>query len=331
MDSDLEDKIMSMVQYGSGISKKKTSAPAAAVPTTETQDVHPPEQSNVQASVVYAPVDDATDDSQKTAVSSANIYQIDETDSEDDAPTKTVYSDEDDEESEDEEKEEEEEEDVGVPELTADVPAKTPVHEPQVTRFINLDEEEKRYMDDEDTSEEEAELESKLQQLIDDQVGQHTETETKRDDMSNLERRSTTVKARSAITKETYECASTVIRLDTNALTASSAWTVVCPSTKIIVVLVLVTAPNVSIVATMLLTVPMREHTTVVDIVVQATTIQMCVLVYCMRLQVKQLPNLHQPLGATTAMREAITVMSVLIYRNTRLRSPLPFPSWASV
>ncbi|KAK4521435.1 uncharacterized protein ATC70_012050 [Mucor velutinosus] len=164
MDSDLEDKIMSMVQYGSGISKKK--APAPVLPSTKTQDVSPSEQNNVQPKVVYAPVDSDIEDPQKTAVSSANIYQIDESDSEDDAPSKAVYSDED----EDEDEEREEEEDIGVPELTADIPAKKTIDQPQVTRFINLDEEEKRYMDDEDTSEEEAELESKLQQLIDDQI-----------------------------------------------------------------------------------------------------------------------------------------------------------------
>ncbi|CAO0790159.1 unnamed protein product [Mucor circinelloides] len=155
MDSDLEDKIMSMVQYDSGISKKKPSLPA------KTQDVSPPEQNNVPPKVVYAPVDSDNEDSRKTAVSSANIYQIDETDSEDDVNSKTVNSDEDG---------SDKEEDIGVPELTADVPANAQVEQPQVTRFINMDEEEKRYLDDEETSEEEAELESKLQQLIDDQI-----------------------------------------------------------------------------------------------------------------------------------------------------------------
>ncbi|GAN03512.1 conserved hypothetical protein [Mucor ambiguus] len=164
MDSDLEDKIMSMVQYGSGISKKK--ALDSVPPLSKTQDANPPEQSNVQAKVVYAPIDNDIEDSQKTAVSSADIYQIDDSDSEDGRPSNTVYSDN----EEDEGESEEEETDIGVPELTADIPTKTPADQPQVTRFINLDEEEKRYMDDEDTSEEEAELESKLQQLIDDQI-----------------------------------------------------------------------------------------------------------------------------------------------------------------
>jgi prolyl-tRNA synthetase len=163
MDSDLEDKIMSMVQYGSGIAKKKA-------PTANTQDdsnnINDAKESNVEAKIVYAPTDIDDEGAEKTAFSSANEFQIDDTDSEDDTNLKPFYSDE---ESSDEE------EDIGVPELTADVPIKKDVEQPQVTRFINMDDEDKRYLDDEETSEEETELGIKLQKLIDDQVGKNFE------------------------------------------------------------------------------------------------------------------------------------------------------------
>lgn len=164
MDSDLEDKIMSMVQYGSGIAKKKT-------PASDTQDdatnVNNTKENNVEAKVVYAPTDIDDEDAEKTAFSSANEFQIDDTDSEDATNLQPVYS--------DEESTDDEEEDIGVPELTADVPIKKDVEQPQVTRFINMDDEDKRYLDDEETSEEETELGIKLQKLIDDQVGKNFE------------------------------------------------------------------------------------------------------------------------------------------------------------
>lgn len=167
MDSDLEDKIMSMVQYGSGITKKKAS-------TSNTQDdaanANDAKESNVEAKVVYAPSDIDDEDAEKTAFSSANEFQIDDTDSEDDINPKPVYSDEESTDGDDEE-----EEDIGVPELTADVPIKKDVEQPQITRFINMDDEDKHYLDDEETSEEETELGIKLQKLIDDQVGKNFE------------------------------------------------------------------------------------------------------------------------------------------------------------
>ena len=54
MDSDLEDKIMSMVQYGSGIAKKKTSTSNTQDDATNGNDAN---ESNVEAKVVYAPSD----------------------------------------------------------------------------------------------------------------------------------------------------------------------------------------------------------------------------------------------------------------------------------
>lgn len=166
MDSDLEDKIMSMVQYGSGIAKKKTSTSNTQDDATNGNDAN---ESNVEAKVVYAPSDIDDEDAEKTAFSSANEFQIDDTDSEDDTNSKPVYSDE---ESTDDD---DEEEDIGVPELTVDVPIKKDVEQPQITRFINMDDEDKHYLDDEETSEEETELGIKLQKLIDDQVGKNFE------------------------------------------------------------------------------------------------------------------------------------------------------------
>lgn len=127
MDSDLEDKIMSMVQYGSGL-KKKTPLPE----TKEPEVVHAPE---IEANKKH------------TTFSTANELQIS---NDNDDSSNDEY--------------ESAEEDVGVPET----PATLQESKPQITRYINLDD--KHYMDDEETSEEEAELNSKLQDLIDEQV-----------------------------------------------------------------------------------------------------------------------------------------------------------------
>ncbi|KAI8647070.1 hypothetical protein BD408DRAFT_479485 [Parasitella parasitica] len=155
MDSDLEDKIMSMVQYGTGIAKKK------APPSTK-NDEHANEAdlNNAQAKVVYAPMDSDKSDEERPAFSSANEFCIDNTDSDDDTNPTTVYSDD----------ESDKEQDAGVPELAADVPIKKEAEQPRVTRYIDMDQEDKRYLDDQDTSEEEAELGQKLQKLIDDQI-----------------------------------------------------------------------------------------------------------------------------------------------------------------
>lgn len=122
MDSDLEDKIMSMVQF-----KKKTPSPEK------------PEE----AKVVYAPVGDDADN-KNTNFSAANELQISE------------------------EEEDSYDEDIGTPENPPTPEDNDIIIQPQVTRYINLDD--KHYMDDEETDEEEAELNAKLQDLIDDQV-----------------------------------------------------------------------------------------------------------------------------------------------------------------
>ncbi|CEP12761.1 hypothetical protein [Parasitella parasitica] len=149
IDSDLEDKIMSMVQYGTGITKKKAS------PTQK--DV---QKNSLQAKVVYAPMDSDKSDDERPAFSSASEFCIDNTDSEDDTHSATVYSGE----------ESDHQENSGVPELIPDVPAERQTEQPRVTRYIDMDEEEKRYLDDEHMSEEEAELGLKLQKLIDEQT-----------------------------------------------------------------------------------------------------------------------------------------------------------------
>lgn len=165
MDSDLEDKIMSMVQYGSGLSKKfvpaSTNPPkpttATPTPTTCTQ-----KKEQKQAETIYAPIDQTTKKSSSSTFSAANMLQINSHDSEeeDEYREDSLSEDSDEEESE-------EEEDIGTPPPLDE--RQEVAEEPRVTRYINLDDE-KHYMDDEETSDEEAELGIKLQELIDDQV-----------------------------------------------------------------------------------------------------------------------------------------------------------------
>lgn len=118
MDSDLEDKIMSMVQF-----KKKS-------PIVEKPEV------------TVAPPTVAAEKSTSQKFSASQELQISEHDSDDD------------------------EDDIGVPHEPP-----TPEDQLHVTRYINLDD--KHYMDEQETDEEEAELNSKLQDLIDDQVNIH--------------------------------------------------------------------------------------------------------------------------------------------------------------
>ncbi|KAG2207234.1 hypothetical protein INT47_012287 [Mucor saturninus] len=125
MDSDLEDKIMSMVQFN-----KK-------VPSVEKPE---------EPKVVYAPIGDNAE-KQDTNFSSANELQL----------------------SEKEEGEEDSDaEDIGTLENPSTPEDTDIVMQPQVTRYIDLGD--KRYMDDEETDEEEAELNAKLQDLIDEQI-----------------------------------------------------------------------------------------------------------------------------------------------------------------
>lgn len=133
MDSDLEDKIMSMVQYGSGLKKK-----VAPVPENKSPEV------------VLAPTDDTTTNTTATKFSAADELNIGKDNNDDDSSSYGGYQ--------------SAEEDLGVPET----PAISQEPQPQVTNYINLDD--KHYMDDEELSEEEAELGLKLQELIDDQV-----------------------------------------------------------------------------------------------------------------------------------------------------------------
>ncbi|KAI8098103.1 uncharacterized protein B0P05DRAFT_568060, partial [Gilbertella persicaria] len=139
MDSDLEDKIMSMVQYGSGISKKK---PIPAPPKPETR---------VDPAVVYAPTE--TDEKKKSEFSASNELQLQE-DDESDEPD--LYK-----------SNNSESEDDHLSSLDTTAKTTTVAAEPTVTRYINLDD--KQYIEDQETSEEEAELGLKLQELIEEQ------------------------------------------------------------------------------------------------------------------------------------------------------------------
>lgn len=147
MDSDLEDKIMSMVQYGSGLKKKV--APAPAVPEKKSPEV------------VLAPKDDNTSSS-TSKFSAADELNIGKDNNDDDDEDENGNDDDDS--SISYSGYQSAEEDLGVPET----PAPPQESQPQVTNYINLDD--KHYMDDEEMSEEEEELGIKLQELIDDQV-----------------------------------------------------------------------------------------------------------------------------------------------------------------
>jgi hypothetical protein len=150
MDSDLEDKIMSMVQYGSGLSKKNTTPIVSPVADKQVQT------EIVAPKVVYAPVDKKAE-TKKTNFSAANLLQISSDEEEEDQYHDTNNN------------MESDEEDIGVLENPPTPPTvMEEVVEPKVTRYINLDE--KHYMEDEETSDEETELGIKLQELIDDQV-----------------------------------------------------------------------------------------------------------------------------------------------------------------
>jgi DNA polymerase sigma len=177
MDSDLEDKIMSMVQYGSGLTKKKALATPIApeVPVV----ISAPAVSKIapinKPKVVYAPLD--TKDKQKTKFSASNELQLqnsDDSSSEDEDEEAGLLHSSDEEEEENNENSDNEEyssaqEDLGVPE-EEEAKQDTVLAEPQITRYINLGDDDKQYMEDEDTSEEEAELGLKLQELIEEQV-----------------------------------------------------------------------------------------------------------------------------------------------------------------
>lgn len=146
LDSDLEDKIMSMVQYESGLTKKKLpTAPSAPEPTTIETAPEEPE-------VVHAPVD--LDKSTKSDFSFSNELQLNNSDLEEEKNAPVTVKDSESESDNDNEKE----------------TMQVDIAPPQVTNYIDLNDQQPVYMDDEDTSEEEAELNEKLQELIEEQV-----------------------------------------------------------------------------------------------------------------------------------------------------------------
>ncbi|KAG1057046.1 hypothetical protein G6F43_001093 [Rhizopus delemar] len=168
MDSDLEDKIMSIVQYDSGVKRKRTNAesvpptrssspvPANTTETTSKIVATPKPSVRRKVETIHAPLDI---DKKRTEFSAANELHIESSDDEEEGE----YISEQDEEtdlnsspSESEEDEEPQDEE------------KTQAVAPLVTRHISLDN--KQYMDDEDTSEEEIELGKQIQELIDNQI-----------------------------------------------------------------------------------------------------------------------------------------------------------------
>lgn len=172
LDSDLEDKIMSMVQYGSGLTKKKAVPVVSEVPVTVSSPVVSKIEPVTKPKVVYAPSDKK--EKQKTSFSAASELQLQNSEGSSDEIEEGLIDSSDDGEEE-ENNENSGDEDYSSAQEDLDVPDETPeqdtvMAEPKVTRYINLEDDEKKYMEDEDTSEEEAELGLKLQELIEDQV-----------------------------------------------------------------------------------------------------------------------------------------------------------------
>ena len=118
LDSETEDKIMSLIHYSSGLKKKKA--------------VKRP----------LSPSSESSDSSDQQASSSDEDKESDEDNDSDESS------------GEDEESDSE----------------STPAVEPSVTRYISLDADNSSYIDEESEDEEESELNSKLQGLIQDQV-----------------------------------------------------------------------------------------------------------------------------------------------------------------
>ena len=173
MDSDLEDKIMSIVQYDSGVKRKRTNAesvpttrssspvPANTTETTSKTVATPKPSVRRKVETIHAPLDI---DKKRTEFSAANELHIESSDDEEEGEYISEQDEETDlnssssESQEDEEPQDEEPQDE----------EKTQVIAPLVTRHISLDN--KQYMDDDDTSEEEIELGKQIQELIDNQI-----------------------------------------------------------------------------------------------------------------------------------------------------------------
>jgi hypothetical protein len=166
---------MSMVQYGSGLIKKKATAPATPVPEARATSPAPSvaiSEPMHKPKVIYAPLD--TKEKQKTTFSAATELQLQNSN---DSSSEEGILHSSDEEEEDKSGDEEEEDKSGDEEYSTpqedlevqDEPKDIIAAEPQVTRYINLEDDGKQYMDD-DVSEEEAELGLKLQELIEEQV-----------------------------------------------------------------------------------------------------------------------------------------------------------------
>ncbi|KAI8140482.1 hypothetical protein BJV82DRAFT_622780 [Fennellomyces sp. T-0311] len=152
LDSDTEDKILSLIHYSSGLKKKKAAKPS--LPSEESESSQSSDQE-----------------------SSSNEEESDE-----------ELGDELDKESHNDKEEEEEKEEVVVEEESGESSSEeseTPA-EPSVTRYINLDADNPTYIDDESEDDEEVELNTRLQDLIQDQIESRERSQRKRQRVSNV-------------------------------------------------------------------------------------------------------------------------------------------------
>ncbi|KAI9468907.1 MAG: hypothetical protein EXX96DRAFT_98100 [Benjaminiella poitrasii] len=157
IDSDLEDKILSMIQYESGLTKKKPGSQSrTATPITSTAQSPAP-----SPKVVYAPIN-TKESTKSSGLSAAHFLPLDN-DSEDDLYVIDKSSDDDGEDDDDKDDSGHQEEGSNPSSELAATASDTNIIEPQITRFINLDDDD-GYSLDESSDEEQSNL--KLQELI---------------------------------------------------------------------------------------------------------------------------------------------------------------------
>ena len=200
LDSDTEDKILSLIHYSSGLKKKKqpqvqiqTLAPlpqqrmaSPIINTTTSDDLDSkvnetsiaPERSIPDQSGAFVfnaiqaqarSTDDNSDDdssfydgSSDSDDESADIANYNEEEEESTSNDDNGSSEEDSSKSDENEKDDSDDD--------GDIGNHLDENQPSVTRFINLDEDSPSYLDEQEETDEEVELNNKLQDLIQDQV-----------------------------------------------------------------------------------------------------------------------------------------------------------------
>ena len=204
LDSDTEDKILSLIHYSSGLKKKKqpqvqiqnlaplprqrTASPIINTTTHDDLDSKvietsiPPERSipdrsgafvfnTIQAQGKSADVNndddssfyDGSSDSDDESADIANYNEEEEEEGE--SNDDNGSSEEDNSESDENEKNDSDDDDDD-----GNIDSHLDENQPSVTRFINLDEDSPSYLDEQEETDEEVELNNKLQDLIQDQV-----------------------------------------------------------------------------------------------------------------------------------------------------------------